>query len=224
MRVVFVDADVRSRALRWSAIGLAAAAALGTLGILAPAGVPKVVAAVAVAGALLAGAAGACLSVQQGLLERPRALAPLPVARWGGTLLASVAGPLLMAKLVLAAIFGVGLLMTEGATGAMAGVGLAWLVLPMALLVTGTAALKLPALAADRPLDTAGVIRLADGREWSLVPLGIALTVAVLLLVAGGAALMTVGLLGLIPAAAGFALLLPVVAALTRRWQALQPI
>lgn len=49
------------------------------------------------------------------------------------------------------------------------------------------------------PLDTSAAIALADGREWSLVPLAIALTLSFLLIAAG-------------------TLLL---AALARRWQGL---
>lgn len=105
--------------------------------------------------------------------------------RWGGTLVASVVGPLLFAKLlVMVLALGSEVLLPAAGAGMMAGIGVAWLVLPMALLVIGTAALKLPAASDDRYLDTRDVIRLADGNEWSLLPLGVGMAFGMSLLIA----------------------------------------
>jgi len=171
---------------------------------------------------VLAGVAAMSLLIQQSLLGRAPALTSLGIARWGGTMLAVIAGPLLTAKLLVGAIALAGtLLVGADGAGAYAGVGVAWLILPMALLVTGTAALKLPAVAVDAPIDTGAAIALADGREWSLVPLGIGLTLAFLLLAGGTLMLATGRLWGLLPLVTGGIAFAPAVAALARRWQGL---
>ena len=108
--------------------------------------------------------------------------------RWSGSLFAGVPGPLLLAKfLVTVLAFGSEALFSADGSGMLAGVGVAWLVLPMALLVIGTSSLRLPAAAVDLQLDTRSVIRLADGCEWSLVPLGAGFALALLVLLAGSA-------------------------------------
>ena len=147
---------------------------------------------------------------------------PLRTLRWSGALIAGVAGPLLFAKMLimLLALGSEVILPAEGA-GMMAGIGVAWLLLPMALLVIGTAALKLPAAANDQALDTRDVIRLADGNEWSLMPLGLGLALGVLLLLGGalGVALGALALLLLLPL--GMALLVWVNGRLANRYQSL---
>lgn len=225
MRPVFVDARVRHRVIRIGILtALVAAGGSVLTARLVPASAPWMLAAFLIGVCVLAGVAATSLLIQQSLLGRTPALTPLRVARWGGTMLAVIAGPLVTAKLLVGAIALAGtLLVGADGAGAYAGVGIAWLVLPMALLVTGTAALKLPALAADAPMDTGGAIALADGREWSLVPLGIGLTLSFLLLAAGTLALATGQLWGLLPLSAGAIAFAPAVAALARRWQGLGP-
>ncbi len=127
---------------------------------------------------------------------------PRRTLRWSGAMVAGVLGPLLFAKmLVMALALGSELILPAEGAGMMAGIGVAWLLLPMALLVIGTAALKLPAAADDKTLDTREVIRLADGNEWSLMPLGVGLALGVLLLLgpAVGVALGTLAYLPLLP-------------------------
>lgn len=129
---------------------------------------------------------------------------PWRTLRWSGALLASVVGPLLFAKmLVMILALGSEILLPAAGAGMMAGIGVAWLVLPMALLVIGTAALKLPAAAVDRALYTRDAIRLADGNEWSLMPLGVGLALGVLMLIAGalGVAMGMLASLPLLPLA-----------------------
>ena len=223
MQPVFVDTRVRRRVLGVGALTALAAAAGSVLAAqLTPASVAWVLVALLIGICVLAGVAAASLLIQQSLLERSPALTPLRVARWGGTMLAVIAGPLVTAKLLVGAIALAGALLVEvDGAGAYAGVGIAWLILPMALLVTGTAALKLPAVAADAPIDTGAAITLANGREWSLVPLGIALTLTFLMLAAGTLLLATGRLWGLLPLVAGGVAFAPAVAALARRWQGL---
>lgn len=225
MRPTFVDSDVRRQVLLAGAISFAAATALALLVTVLDAGLLRMLTGLGVAVCVVFGIAAMCLPVQQRLLGRPVTRAPLPLARFGGAMLAAVAGPLLTAKLLVAltAFAGSFMVETEGA-GAYAGIGLAWLILPMALLVTGTAALKLPALAMGRPIDTGEAIALANGREWSLVPLGIALTLPFMLLAAGTVLAATGTLWGLVLLIPGAILFLPANAALARRWQQLQPV
>jgi len=147
---------------------------------------------------------------------------PLRTLRWSGALVATVAGPLLFAKmLVMVLALGSEVLLPAEGAGMMAGIGVAWLVLPMALLVIGTAALKLPAAADDRTLDTRDVIRLADGNEWSLMPLGVGLARGLLLLLGGalGVAMGTAAYLPLLPL--GMALLVWISGRLAGRYQSL---
>lgn len=132
-----------------------------------------------------------CIRAQRSVLgcEPAATISPRRSLRWSGALFAGVLGPLLLAKfLVTLLALGSEALLSSDGSGMLAGVGVAWLVLPMALLVIGTAALRLPAAALDQHLDTRDVIRLAEGREWSLVPLGAGLALAVLLLLAASAA------------------------------------
>lgn len=223
MRSTFVDAEIRNQSLLAGALALVAASALAWLVTLLDAGLLRILTGIGVGVCVLLGIAAMCLPLQQRLLGQPVTRAPLPLARFGGAMLAAVAGPLITAKLLvgLIALAGSFMVETDGA-GAYAGIGVAWLIVPMALLVTGTAALKLPALAMGRPMDTGEVIRLADGREWSLVPLGIALTLP-FVLIAAGTALAATGLLwGLALLIPGAALFLPANAALARRFQRLQ--
>lgn len=147
---------------------------------------------------------------------------PWRTLRWSGALIASVAGPLLFAKMsIMALALGSEFLLPAEGAGMMAGVSVAWLLLPMALLVIGTAALKLPAAADDRPLDTRDAIRLADGNEWSLMPLGLGLALGMSLLVAGalGVATAVFALLLLLPL--GSALLVWVSGRVAGRYRAL---
>jgi len=147
---------------------------------------------------------------------------PLRTLRWSGALVASVVGPLLFAKMLVMvlALASEVLLPAEGA-GMMAGIGLAWLLLPMALLVMGTAALKLPAAADDRLLDTRDVIRLADGNEWSLMPLGVGLGLGVLLLIGGALGVASTNLAALLLLPLGMALLVWVSGRLALRYRSL---
>lgn len=129
------------------------------------------------------------IRAQRSVLGRERdGWSPRRSLRWSGALFAGVLGPLLLAKfLVTVLAFGSEALFSADGSGMLAGVGVAWLVLPMALLVIGTSALRLPAAAVDLQLDTRSVIRLAEGREWSLVPLGTGFALALLVLLAGAA-------------------------------------
>ncbi|TVS15822.1 MAG: hypothetical protein EA417_12165 [Gammaproteobacteria bacterium] len=150
-----------------------------------------------------------CIRRQRQLLGMDgTGFAPIHTLRWSGALFAGVLGPLLCAKLLIMvlALGSDAALPAEGA-GMFAGIGFAWLVLPMALLVIGTAALKLPAAAIGRDLDTQDVIRLADGREWSLLPMGMGLALAMLLLVAGAVGIAVGRLEAVLPLAAGMFLL-----------------
>ncbi|MCC5888844.1 MAG: hypothetical protein JJT88_20585 [Gammaproteobacteria bacterium] len=156
--------------------------------------------------------------------EAPGWWMPLRSLRWSGALVASVVGPLLFAKmLVMVLALGSEVLLPAEGAGMMAGIGVAWLVLPMALLVIGTAALKLPAAADDRTLDTRDVIRLADGNEWSLLPLGVGLALGVSLLIGAalGVAMGTLAYLPLLPL--GMALLVWISGRLAGRYQSLSP-
>lgn len=147
---------------------------------------------------------------------------PLRTLRWSGALVASVVGPLLFAKmLVMVLALGSEVLLPAEGAGMMAGIGFAWLLLPMALLVIGTGALKLPAAADDRPLDTRDVIRLADGNEWSLLPFGVVLALGVSLLMGGalGLALGSPEALLLLPL--GMALLVWISGRLALRYRSL---
>lgn len=146
---------------------------------------------------------------------------PLRTLRWSGALVASVVGPLLFAKmLVMVLALGSEILLPAEGAGMMAGIGLAWLLLPMALLVIGTAALKLPAAADDRPLDTRDVIRLADGNEWSLMPLGVGLALGVVMMIGGALGLASASLAALL-LPLGMALLVWVSGRLARRYRSL---
>lgn len=176
----------------------------------------------ALAGGALFATAALCVTAQRGELGASTAFAPVRTLRWSGTLLAGIAGPLIVAKLMVGglALLSGATLPTEGA-GMLAGIGAAWLVLPMAMLVIGTAALKLPACALDRPLDTSDAIRLANGHEWSLLPLGAGLTLGLLALVAGYAAVATGRFEGLALLVVGMCLLPWVALRLARRWRAL---
>ena len=167
--------------------------------------------ATALAASVAAGGAALCMLVQQQRLGMDAALHPLAVARWASALLAAVIGPLLTALLVLGVVWAVAMAISPKASaGSLAGVGVAWLVLPMALLITGTAALRTVAVAAGRPLDVRDAIALVEGQEWSLVPVGLALALAVLLTLAGvvgvalgfaaAAAAILLGLFLLVPA------------------------
>lgn len=224
MRSTFVDPQVRNQALLAGAVAWVAAGTLAVVVTQLDAGLLRMVIGIGVGVCVLSGVAAMCLPLQQRLLGRPVTRSPRSVARFGGAMLAAVAGPLLTAKLlvVLIAFAGSFMVETDGA-GAYAGIGVAWLILPMALLVTGTAALKLPALAAGRAIDTGEAIALADGREWSLVPLGIALTLPFMVIAAGTVLAATGVLWGLALLIPGVALFLPANAALARRWQRLQP-
>lgn len=142
--------------------------------------------ATALAASVAAGGAALCMLVQQQRLGMDAALHPLAVARWASALLAAVIGPLLTALLVLGVVWAVAMAISpQASAGSLAGVGVAWLVLPMALLITGTAALRTVAVAAGCPLDVRDAIALVEGQEWSLVPVGLALALAVLLTLAG---------------------------------------
>lgn len=167
--------------------------------------------ATALAASVAAGGAALCMLVQQQRLGMDAALHPLAVARWASALLAAVIGPLLTALLVLGVVWAVAMAISpQASAGSLAGVGVAWLVLPMALLITGTAALRTVAVAAGRPLDVRDAIALVEGQEWSLVPVGLALALAVLLTLAGvvgvalgfaaAAAAILLGLFLLVPA------------------------
>lgn len=223
MKTTFVDSEVRHQVLLAGALALAVAGSLAVVVTLLAPGPLRLLMGAGVALSVLLGLAAMCLPVQQRLLGRSVTRAPLPLARFGGAMLAAIAGPLVTAKLLVAliAVAGSFVVDTEGA-GAYAGIGVAWLIVPMALLVTGTAALKLPALAMGRPIDTGEAIALADGREWSLVPLGIALTGPFMLIAAGALLAATGTLWGLALLVPGTALFLPANAALARRWQRLQ--
>lgn len=142
-------------------------------------------------------------------IDDSASVAPIRTLRWSGVLFAGVLGPLLFAKLLIMVLaLGSEVALPADGAGMFAGIGFAWLVLPMALLVIGTAALKLPAAAIDRDLDTQEVIRLADGREWSLLPLGMGLALAMLLLVAGSAGIALGRFEAVLPLLAGMLVLL----------------
>lgn len=147
---------------------------------------------------------------------------PLRTLRWSGALVVGVVGPLLFAKmLVMVLALGSEVLLPADGAGMMAGIGIAWLLLPMALLVIGTAALKLPAAADDRALDTRDVIRLADGNEWSLMPLGVGLALGVLLLLGAALGVAVGALTYMFMLPLGMALLVWVSALLAGRYQLL---
>ena len=177
----------------------------------------QVLLAASLATSVAAGGAALCMLIQQQRLGVDGSLHPLDVARWAGALLAAVVGPLLTAVLVLGVVWGIAMAIApEASAGNLAGVGVAWLVVPMALLITGTAALRTVAVAAGRPLDVREAIALAEGQEWSLVPIGLGLAVALLLTLAGVAgvalgiaaasAAIVLGLVLLVPASARMAM------------------
>ncbi|MEE4360250.1 MAG: hypothetical protein V2I63_01865 [Pseudomonadales bacterium] len=224
MRPVFADAVARRQGLMLAAAILAITAVATIAATLIDVLPLRMAVGVLALGSVLVLLALSGISVQRGVLGQAASPGPRTVLAWAGTLLATVAGPLITAKLVVAviALVSLALVPADGA-GAFAGVGIAWLVLPMALLVTGTAALKLPAVAVGLPLDTREAIRLADGREWSLLPLGLVLTTAVFLVVLGVGAAGFGSPLGLVAVALGIALFLPVSAAVARRYRSLQP-
>lgn len=166
----------------------------------------------ALASAVAAGGGALCMLMQQQSLGMDAALGPVAVARWAGALLAAVIGPLLTAFAVLAIVWVIAMAIApQASAGNLAGVGAAWLVLlPMALLITGAAALRTIAVAAERRLDVREAIALVEGQEWTLVPVGLALATAVLMTLAGvvgvalgyaaAAAAILLGLLLLVPA------------------------
>ena len=165
----------------------------------------------ALASAVTAGGGALCMLMQQQSLGMDAALGPVAVARWAGALLAAVIGPLLTAFAVLAIVWVIAMAIApQASAGNLAGFGAAWLVLPMALLITGTAALRTVAVAAERRLDVREAIVLVKGQEWTLVPVGLALATAVLMTLAGvvgvalgyaaAAAAILLGLLLLVPA------------------------
>jgi hypothetical protein len=151
--------------------------------------------------AVAGGGAAMGMTVQQHQLGHAPALAPLAVARWAGALLAAVGGPLVTAAVGLAVLVGLGsLLVPAENSGSMAGVG---------------------GVALARDPEIREVIALAEGHEWSLVPVGVVLSLAVLLCAGGIAGLA----LGVVPASlaivAGLVVLVPASAALARRWEQL---
>lgn len=222
MRPVFVDDAARSLALRSGMAALAGAAACAFLVTLFESLPLRLFAGAAVAACVLGGLAAVCLPIQQSLVGQPVRLSPAQVVRWSGALLGAVGGPLVTAQLLVMAIAAAGTWLVEAEGGGMfAGIGIAWLALPMALLVAGTGALKLPAIAARDPIDTAAAIALANGREWSLAPLGVALTIPFLLLSAGTLLAATGTPAGLLLVVPGALLFMPASAALARRWQRL---
>jgi hypothetical protein len=83
--------------------------------------------------------------------------------------------------------------------------------------------MKLAATAVGAPIDAREAIRLVEGREWSLLPLGFVLALTVLAIGAGTVAAAFGMLSGLGLLAAGLAAFPAVVAATARRWRALQP-
>lgn len=129
MQPVFVDEQVRRRVLGIGVLtALAAAAGCVVSAQLTLASPAWMLAALLIGVCVLAGVVAASLLIQQSRLGRTPALTPLRVARWGGTMLAVIGGPLVTARLLVAGIVLAGSLLvgTDGA-GAYAGVGVAWL-------------------------------------------------------------------------------------------------
>lgn len=222
MRNVLNDAAVRDRIVRIAAATLAGVMVTGSVLVWLDVGALRTAALLALV-AVVAGGGGAMgMVVQQHMLGRETSLRPLAVARWSGALTAAVLGPLATGALGVGLVIGVGeLLVPAERAGSLAGVGGLSLVLPMALLVTGTASLRTVAVALARDLEIREVIAFADGHEWSLVPVGLALAFAVLACAAG-----IVGLaLGMVPASlaivVGLLVLVPASAALARHWERL---
>lgn len=222
MRNVLNDAAVRDRIVRIAAATLAAVMATGSALVWLDAGPLRTLALLALVAAVAGGGGAMGLIVQQHLLGCEVRVQPLAVARWSGALTAAVLGPLATGALGIGLVVGIGsLLVPAESAGSLAGVGGLSLVLPMALLVTGTASLRTVTVALARDLEIRAVIAFAEGREWSLVPVGLALALAVLACTAG-----IVGLaLGVVPASLaivfGLAVLLPASAALARHWERL---
>jgi hypothetical protein len=217
MRNILNDDAVRGRVIR-IAFGTVAGVGLigGLLFALEPGGL-RTLSLLALIAVVAGGGAAMGMTVQQHLLGRDVALRPLAVARWSGALITAVLGPLVTAGAALGVVAGLGMLLLPAENaGSYAGAGAAWLLLPMALLVTGTASLRTVDVALGRAREIRAVIDVAEGHEWSLVPVGIALALAVLLCTAGVAGLG----LGVAPAAVaivvGLALLIPASAALAR--------
>ena len=222
MRNVLNDEAIRDRIIRIAAVTLTAVMITGSALVWFEAGFLQTLALLGLVAAVAGGGGAMGMIVQQHLLGREPSLAPLAVARWSGALVAATLGPLATAAAGLALVVGAGaVLIPAEDAGSLAGVGVAWLVLPMALLVTGTASLRTVAVALARELDIREVIDLADGREWSLVPVGLGLALAVGLCTAGVVGLALGEVAASLAIVAGLALLLPASAALARRWERL---
>lgn len=224
MRPIFVDSALRRRVLATLCCTFALVAVCAVGSSVLGAGVPRLILGTAAVAALLWMLGDCGVAIQRGLLGRGATAGLRTRLAWTGAFVGAVAGPLITAKLTVAgvALASGTVLPVEGA-GALAGVGVAGMVLPMALLVAGTAAMKLPASAVGAPIDAREAIRLVEGREWSLLPLGFVLALTVLAIGVGTVA----GVFGMLPGlgllAAGLAAFPAVVAATARRWRALQP-
>ncbi|MEE4300375.1 MAG: hypothetical protein V2J24_13115 [Pseudomonadales bacterium] len=222
MRNVLNDGAVRDRIIGIAVATLAAVMVTGSALVWLDAGPLRTLALLALVATVAGGGGALGMVVQQHQLGCDVSLRPLAVARWSGALTAAVLGPLATGAVGIGVVVGLGsLLVPAESGGSLAGVGGVSLVLPMALLVTGTASLRTVAVALARDLEIREVIAVAEGHEWSLVPVGLALAFAVLACTAG-----IVGLaLGVVPASLaiviGLAALLPASAALAGHWERL---
>ena len=217
MRNILNDDAVRGRLVRIALGTAGGVAATGAALLVLEPGAPRTITLLALIAVVAGGGAALGTTVQQHLLGRDVALRPLDLARWSGALLAAVMGPMVTAGAVLGVVAGLGVLFLPAENaGSYAGAGAAWLLLPMALLVTGTASLRTVDVALGRRREIRAVIDLAEGHEWSLVPVGMVLALAVLLCTAGVVGLGLGAALAVVAVFAGLALLLPASAALAR--------